>query len=91
MVELWRWFINNEYAHFILAGTIVKMVASLESPTKDSSMTYRNFFRIANVIVFQWERINPKIENSPNFVDAVNKIPKVTQEITKEDIPNAKV
>lgn len=71
-ILLYIW--NSEAAHLFILGLLVRAVASLEAPTKDSSIYYRNFFRISNAIALQWERINPQIENSPNWNDAVDKV-----------------
>lgn len=66
--------LNSEAFHLAVLVTIIRIVAALEAPTKDSSMWYKNFFKVSNAIVFQWERMNPQIEKSPNWQAAVEKV-----------------
>jgi hypothetical protein len=45
---------------------------SLRTPTKDSSQAYLSFFQLVNASAGNWHRSGvPKVENSPNFEDAV--------------------
>lgn len=49
-------------------------ISSMESPTKDSSASYRYWFRVLNKFAANWERAaNTDIERSPNWQDAVQK------------------
>ena len=48
---------------------------SLRTPTANSSQGYVSCFMIVNAIAANWIRASiPKVENSPNFRDAVEKI-----------------
>ena len=49
-------------------------ISSLESPTKDSSASYRYWFKVLNKFAANWYRAaDTSIERSPNFQDAVQK------------------
>ena len=49
-------------------------ISSLESPTKDSSTSYRYWFRVLNKFAANWQRAgNTSIEQSPNWQAAVEK------------------
>lgn len=67
----WAW--HSEAFHFLALGGVLRGIASLEAPTKDSGMWYRNFFKISNALAMQWERMNPRVENSPNWEHAIQK------------------
>lgn len=49
-------------------------VGSLLAPTKESSQAYRSWFKVTNATAGNWFRATPKVEESPNFVDAVKKL-----------------
>jgi hypothetical protein len=69
---IWQFLLHSELAHFVMAGIALTAISSLEAPTKDSSPTYRFMFRFLNALALQFKRMFPKIEDSPNFQDAVN-------------------
>ncbi len=59
------WLFNN---------VITVMVSSLPAPTKDSSPQYIYWFKVANTVVGNLQRAHgSRIEDSPNFKDAVQK------------------
>ncbi len=59
------WLFNN---------VITVMVSSLPAPTKDSSPKYVYWFKVANTIIGNLQRAHgSRIEDSPNFKDAVEK------------------
>ncbi len=65
--------LHSETFHLAFLAFYIRSVAKLEAPTKDSGMWYKNFFAIANASTLQWERINPHVEKSPNWRDAVTR------------------
>jgi hypothetical protein len=59
------WLFNN---------VITVMVSSLPAPTKDSGPKYIYWFKVANTVVGNLQRAHgSRIEDSPNFKDAVQK------------------
>lgn len=73
-MTFWQWFQHSEITHFLLAGAYITVVGSLNAPTKDSPQWYVSLFALLNFFSLQFSRMSPKLEKSPNFVDAVNKI-----------------
>lgn len=59
------WLFNN---------VISVMIGSLPAPTKDSSVKYVYWFKVANTIIGNVKRAqSTALENSPNWKDAVEK------------------
>ncbi len=57
---------------FVL-GAMSTYAQTLDSPTKDSSQSYKQWFAFVQYSVGQFKRANAKLEDSPNFQDAVKK------------------
>lgn len=63
--SLGTWFVNNK---------LTKIISAMPMPTKDSSPTYIFWFKFFNNLVGNELRANlPPLENSPNFLPAVEK------------------
>lgn len=60
---------------WVFNNVVTVLVSSLPAPTKDSSPKYVYWFKVANTIVGNLQRAHgSRIEDSPNFKDAVNKL-----------------
>lgn len=71
-------FIAQNPALSLLLWTFILGAAStyaqtLDAPTKDSSQGYKQWFAFVQYSVGQFKRANAKLEDSPNFQDAVKK------------------
>lgn len=72
------WFSNHPKA--IVEATLLTkavwdtMIGALPAPTKDSSAFYTYLFKVLNSLAFNFHRAaSTAIENSPNFLPAVEK------------------
>ena len=57
----------------IFLGAFSAYAGSLRTPTKDDSQTYVSYFAVIQSLAFNFQRIKPQVENSPNWDDAVKK------------------
>ena len=74
MNALITFFLHTEVGHDILYAVAAIAIGSLDAPTKDSGPFYRWLFKFGNaVIALNPRRANPRIEDSPNWKDAVDK------------------
>lgn len=64
---------KHPFFMLMVAGAYVAAVGQLSSPTKDSPTWYRMTFAVLNFLSLQFNRMAPKVENSPNFLPAVAK------------------
>lgn len=62
---------SHPFWTLFLVGLWITFVQSLKAPTKDSKQWYVSTFAVLNFTVLQFQRMFPKVENSPNFTDAV--------------------
>jgi len=61
-------------ATWVFNNIITVLVSSLPAPTKDSTVSYQYWFKVANTIIGNINRAHATaIEKSPNWQDAVDK------------------
>ena len=59
------WFLNN---------IVSSMISSMPAPSKDSTPRYVYWFKVLNTVIGNIQRAHgSRIEDSPNFKDAVDK------------------
>jgi hypothetical protein len=74
----------------MMAGAYIVAVGQLPAPTATSRQWYKEVFAVLNFFSLQFKRMFPKVENSPNFQDAVNLQQKIAgQEPTTVKVPPA--
>ena len=75
MNALVTFFVHTEAGHWIVYAVLSVAIGSLAAPTKDSGPFYLWFFRFCNgVLALNPQRaLNTRVENSPNWKDAVDK------------------
>jgi hypothetical protein len=69
---IYNFVLLHPFLTLVICGCYVAAVGQLTAPTKDSPTWYRMAFAVANFLSLQFQRMSPKVENSPNFEPAVN-------------------
>lgn len=77
MNQLYAFFMAHQILGTLIAGIIwSSMISSLPAPTATSSPQYVFCFKFLNALAANFARAySTKVEQSPNFQDAVNKLP----------------
>ena len=64
----------SSFLTYVANVVVTALVTNLPAPTKDSTVKYVYWFRVANTIVGSFTRAaNSHVENSPNWHDAFEK------------------
>jgi hypothetical protein len=87
-MSFYAWILAHPWWCFLFYGMYSAFVGSLKAPSTQSSQAYLSLFAVLNFLNLQFGRMNPKVENSPNFEPAVNLQQKMAgQEQTSVKVP----
>lgn len=68
--------LHSEILHFVIYIAFASLVGGMPAPTKDSSVGYQWAFKSLNMFAANFTRAtSTKLEKSPNFQDAIAKLP----------------
>src|ERR1700678_2729184 len=74
----------------MIAGAYIVAVGQLPAPTATSPQLYKEVFAVLNFFSLQFKRMFPKVEDAPNFQNAVNLQQKIAgQKQTEVKVPPA--
>ena len=77
MSNIWQFLMNHQVLATASAGYIWSaVIGALDAPTAQSGPVYRFLFQFLNILAANVARgaKPPRIEESPNWVDAVTKV-----------------